>query len=345
MVHVMKTLHLQRSSETSMLHQLFLHLGGALNVIGNESVLIMDNEIAKGTIKQFILRNGISCFKFNITFYDNILIKYVSQKNISYDFIYSLESSLRHNFGREGKIRKIEKFQTGIFCSGQNLNSILHFAKNIKHNLSLITVCAFSKKNNEEVGSVFVQKLQSAFKLTEANNSIAYIGSYNLKIAEKIQQLKETYHKGIVRSLLIEAIIITILGLQIQQHSDDLKKKNSNYGSLTKNEMATIRRISENIKKHPENEYSIISICLESGLSKAKLQEGFKLMHDLTVTQYIRDVRILAAEHLIKTTDLNISEIVYSIGLTSRSYFSKIFKEKYKCSPKNYQENNNYIQF
>ena len=62
-------------------------------------------------------------------------------------------------------------------------------------------------------------------------------------------------------------------------------------------------------------------------------------MHGVTVTKYIRHTRILAAEHVIKTTDLNISEVVYSIGLTSRSYFSKIFKKKYNCSPKDYQLN------
>ena len=74
-------------------------------------------------------------------------------------------------------------------------------------------------------------------------------------------------------------------------------------------------------------------------MSPAKLQEGFKLLHNRTVSDFIRNVRVETAEHLIKTTDLNISEIVYTVGLTSRSYFSKIFKQKYKCSPKYYQDN------
>ena len=36
-------------------------------------------------------------------------------------------------------------------------------------------------------------------------------------------------------------------------------------------------------------------------------------------------------------SDLNISEIVYTIGFSSRSYFSKIFKEKYNISPNEYK--------
>ncbi|MGY8914689.1 MAG: helix-turn-helix domain-containing protein, partial [Flavobacteriales bacterium] len=132
-----------------------------------------------------------------------------------------------------------------------------------------------------------------------------------------------------------------ILAMEIQQHSDDLESLESNRGSLTKREMEDVHEISEFIKNYPEIQYTLKYLSNKSGLSPAKLQEGFKLMHERTVTDFIRNVRVEAAEHLIKTTDLNISEVVYTVGLTSRSYFSKIFKEKYNCSPKQYQDHQN----
>jgi AraC-like DNA-binding protein len=49
-------------------------------------------------------------------------------------------------------------------------------------------------------------------------------------------------------------------------------------------------------------------------------------------------VRVEKGEELIKTSDMNISQIVYSVGFSSRSYFSKIFRQKYNCSPKEYKE-------
>ena len=56
----------------------------------------------------------------------------------------------------------------------------------------------------------------------------------------------------------------------------------------------------------------------------------FLLSVQQAVAQQVRklalDEVIRLAEELIKTTDLNISEIVYTVGLTSRSYFCKIFK-------------------
>ncbi|WP_245585041.1 helix-turn-helix domain-containing protein [Psychroserpens burtonensis] len=40
----------------------------------------------------------------------------------------------------------------------------------------------------------------------------------------------------------------------------------------------------------------------------------------------------------MRSADLNVSQVVYSIGFTSRSYFSKIFKEKYGITPNEYRK-------
>ena len=100
----------------------------------------------------------------------------------------------------------------------------------------------------------------------------------------------------------------------------------------------TVNEAVEAIAHKPEYPYTIGYLCREYGLSAAKLQEGFKVLKGCTVGNYIKNQRVELAEELIKTGDLNISEVVYTIGLTSRSYFSKIFKQRYKCSPKYYQE-------
>jgi len=96
--------------------------------------------------------------------------------------------------------------------------------------------------------------------------------------------------------------------------------------------------VIESIKENPQDAYTIDMLCGITGLSPAKLQEGFKAINNRTVSDYIRHVRLLQAQNLMKNGDLNISEIVYSIGFTSRSYFCKIFKAEYGCSPKQYKK-------
>jgi AraC-like DNA-binding protein len=184
-------------------------------------------------------------------------------------------------------------------------------------------------------------QLLKSFMPKSGTETFAYTGSYNLKIAEQMQQLDAITQKGLVRHLLTQGIVHLMLAMEIQQHKEDQKNAKNNFGSLTKNEMDDIRELSEFIKNFPEIQYNLKYLSSKSGLSPAKLQEGFKLLQNRTVTDYIRNVRVETAEHMIKTTDLNISEIVYSVGLTSRSYFSKIFKERYNCSPKYYQDHQN----
>ena len=83
---------------------------------------------------------------------------------------------------------------------------------------------------------------------------------------------------------------------------------------------------------------SVSQLSIDYGLSQAKLQDGFKFIYKRTVTEFIRHIRLEQSRNLMKTTDLNISQIVYSIGFTSRSYFSKIFKEKFGLSPNEFKK-------
>ncbi|WP_340155011.1 AraC family transcriptional regulator, partial [uncultured Winogradskyella sp.] len=107
--------------------------------------------------------------------------------------------------------------------------------------------------------------------------------------------------------------------------------------SLVKSELKRIRKIGQQILKNPAKQYNLEDLSVESGLSQAKLQDGFKFLYTRTVTEFIRHVRLELARDLLKTSDLNISQVVYTIGFTSRSYFSKIFKEKFNVSPNEFK--------
>lgn len=79
-----------------------------------------------------------------------------------------------------------------------------------------------------------------------------------------------------------------------------------------------------------------MSLAKRVGLNQNTLQEGFKQLYKKSVNQYIKDSRLEKAKELMETTDLNITEITYQIGINSRSYFSKLFKDKYGMCPKDY---------
>lgn len=325
-----------------MFQSLHQDLGGILTLEHDEHTLYLDNHLGKGQIRGIVFVGGISYLEFNMTFVEDFKFVTSGAEDNPIYFAYCSKGMLTHSFGLEGMKRKLNNFQTGILASRGKEDNVLYFEKGNQLKATLITVNTYDSTGSLQKNGLN-EKLSSTFFNGQNTEKFVYIGSHNLRIDERIQQLNSITQKGIVRNLLIEGEVNTILALELQQHSEDISNMKKQTGSLRATEMEAIKELSQYIKMNPDTQLLIKQLSRRSGLSPTKLQEGFKLMHGRTVTDYIREVRIRKSEELIKNTDLNISEVVYSIGFTSRSYFSKIFKKKYNCSPKQYKDNQNKV--
>jgi len=69
------------------------------------------------------------------------------------------------------------------------------------------------------------------------------------------------------------------------------------------------------------------------GMSRMQLHRKLKALTGLTASEFIRSQRLKLAAHLLKTSDINISQVGYSVGFNDHSYFTKCFKETYNCTP------------
>ena len=335
--NVMTTISLSSTAIKNMFDQLQQNFSGNLSVKVKEHILDIDNEFGRGRIRGITFKSGISLLEFDVKFSQDFTLRAGTAENPPICFAYCLRGKVTHSFGNQSNKKLLENFQTGILTNKAFEENVLHFTKGEHIKISLIVVKTTSNQNILRKHNLNYRIQKSFLRGKESTNSI-YIGSYNLKIADKIQQLEAIQQRGIVRSLMIEGLVHLILAYEIQQHTDDVKNKEMNKGNLTHRELGAVREISKTIQNFPETQHSISELSHQSGLSPGKLQEGFKLMHGTTVSDYIRVLRVEKAEELIKTSDLNISQVVYSVGFTSRSYFSKIFKQKYNCSPKEYKE-------
>ena len=332
----MKNILITSNNLITVFQQIEEQLGGKLEIKSKEFKLEINNDIAKGCILGMLVENAISYMEYDIVFKENVsFVKKIDNLD-SIHFGYCSRGQVTQSFGDFNKHNKLSQFQTGIFSNSSTRSTFFKFIKNEEVKFSMITIDVLSVSDKE-----LKKQLQNTFLNNEENNIFSYVGSFNLKIAERIEYLNTINQKGLIRNFLINSTVYHILALEIEQHKYDLINANATGNSLTQSDMEAIKEVSELIRNYPEIQYSVRYLSKKSGLSPFKLQEGFKIMHNRTVTDFIRNIRIEAAENLIRTSELNISEIVYTIGLTSRSYFSKIFKAKYKCSPKYYQNKQN----
>src|SRR5205085_774977 len=84
-------------------------------------------------------------------------------------------------------------------------------------------------------------------------------------------------------------------------------------------------------------EFGVDQLCREIGMSTTHLYRKLKATTHLSANEIIKKYRIKKASLMLRNKQGNISEIMYSVGFSNLSYFSKCFKKEYGMSPKDYQ--------
>jgi AraC family cel operon transcriptional repressor len=83
--------------------------------------------------------------------------------------------------------------------------------------------------------------------------------------------------------------------------------------------------------------YGIPSVIKQYNYSPIYLSRLFKKYLGITMTDYLKNVRLNYAELYLQTTSLTLEEITEQVGLASMSYLNKIFKEKHGTTPIKYR--------
>ncbi len=83
---------------------------------------------------------------------------------------------------------------------------------------------------------------------------------------------------------------------------------------------------------------SLDTMVSEIGVSRTRINDILKSELGFTFTGYLNKLRLTeAARLLVQEEEANIAEIAYSVGYKNVSYFNKLFKEEYNCTPKTYK--------
>ena len=87
-------------------------------------------------------------------------------------------------------------------------------------------------------------------------------------------------------------------------------------------------------------ELSVSYLSNKSGLSTKAIYHQFKKATDLSPTDYIRLYRLRRAAFLLTQKGFSVSEVLYMVGFSSHSYFTKCFKATFGLTPKEFSRQN-----
>jgi AraC-like DNA-binding protein len=99
-----------------------------------------------------------------------------------------------------------------------------------------------------------------------------------------------------------------------------------------KEKATLLRYIATN---YTDAELSVESVVIGTGSNRSKVYEVLKSELGMSFTGYLNKLRLTEAARLLaEKSSATVAEIAYSVGYANVSYFNKLFKEEYGCTPK-----------
>jgi AraC-like DNA-binding protein len=125
--------------------------------------------------------------------------------------------------------------------------------------------------------------------------------------------------------------------------SEDIQEYNENVSSvqvevIDKNFELFIanatKLVHENIS---DPDLDVEVFCKGLGVSRAQLYRKFKSYKQLTVKEFVKEIRLIKAGELLINSSMNVNEIMNDVGFQNRQYFAKCFKEYFNETPSSYK--------
>jgi AraC-like DNA-binding protein len=99
-----------------------------------------------------------------------------------------------------------------------------------------------------------------------------------------------------------------------------------------KEKAAVLRFIATN---YTNPDLDLDSVVAGTGANRNKVNEVLKAELGMTFTAYLKKLRLTESARLLtEAPAVTVAEVAYSVGYANVSYFNKLFKEEYGCTPK-----------
>lgn len=326
-------LGLKFNSAVEALRELSVAWRGRFTEQYGAAKLVLNNNIGQGSIASFDIMPGLSVLTYDIRFKDEVVFEEAESNWHTVHFIYCLEGYWFHKFNDEEGTVKISNMQNIVIQGLPGKSNFIRIPPNVNLKFSIISITAnHLVKNPSPRAEYLTQTLKEVLEIVDDGETYKYFGEINMSIAEHAKFLIHNNGFDTVGRLIAEASILKTLASQLQSLQES---KESPYRTsiLTVEELEKLVGLNGFISKNMSRKITISELALESGLSPKKIQAGMRHLYGESVNVFLKNVKLEYAKDLLENTDRSISEVSYDIGINSRSYFSKIFKERFGILP------------
>lgn len=109
--------------------------------------------------------------------------------------------------------------------------------------------------------------------------------------------------------------------------------------ALADNVREEVREVQKYIMEHFDEQINLSDVSKLVHMSESRLSHVFKNETGVTFIEYLSNLRMNAAEKMLRSKPMTISDIALKTGFGTQSYFSSQFRKKYGISPLQYRKN------
>ncbi|MFC5653584.1 AraC family transcriptional regulator [Paenibacillus solisilvae] len=151
--------------------------------------------------------------------------------------------------------------------------------------------------------------------------------THNTSVTER--RLSLTYEDKLALQSFILLIIREIILLQKPEAEESALFR----PGTTMHEADTAHAIEEQLQLSALSEVSISQIASELNLSRSQCTKIFNKIYGISPRQYVTQLKLTRAKHLLVSTNWTIEEISIALGFNSASHFSRQFRQGTGVSP------------
>ena len=115
-----------------------------------------------------------------------------------------------------------------------------------------------------------------------------------------------------------------------------LSKVDAPKATKSKSDAEVFNRVTDYLESHLTTHVNIDQICKDNLIVRSQLQKIFNEHCNLGIIEYFSMLKINAAKELIRTKQMNFTQVAEHLGYTSIHYFSRQFKKVAGMTPSEY---------
>ena len=331
-------LGLNEEGPLEMLRQFAVYFNGDLTENFGAAKLTIDNEMGKGSIRLYELIPGLTAWVYNIKLSNDLVIKMKFSEDRPYYFGYSVSGHQLQKFPHEEHYMTIRQNQNFILISEPNTMTESIIPKEIQFQCCYIIINPKKIENNNVITRrKLLDDLQDTFYNEPTGRPYRYLGNIDVNTGAYTDVILRNSRTDLVGRLTTEGAVLNMLASQLESHDKDTNE-DSFQSTLSKAELSRIAGLGDYVLEHITESPNIQHISHYLSLSPKKIQAGIRFLYGCTANEYLTRIRMEYAKELMHATDDTISEICYKTGLSSRSYFSKLFSQHFGMLPRDYKK-------